>query len=99
MTMFADGWRRHLRLALLKVLERAPAYGANDSVLTDAARGLGFGATRDQVRTELQWLAEQGLIAVEPLDKLLVATATRRGLDVASGHAAHEGIKRPSPER
>lgn len=90
-------WRRHLRLTILRILAQAPGYNANDSVLTDACRSLGFGATRDQVRTELQWLAEQGLIAVERLEKLLVATATQRGLDVAHGHAVHEGVKRPSP--
>lgn len=92
-------WRRHLRLTILRVLVNAPAYSVNDSVLTDAVRELGFGATRDQVRTEIQWLAEQGLATSEALGKLMVAVATQRGLDVAAGHATHEGVKRPSPEQ
>lgn len=91
-------WRRHLRLTILRVLAHAPGYSANDSILTDACRSLGFGATRDQVRTEIQWLGEQGLASVETLEHLLVATATRRGLDVALGHAVHDGVKRPSPD-
>lgn len=92
-------WRRHLRLTILKILVQAPAYSVNDSVLTDGVRLRGFGATRDQVRTEIQWLAEQALATNEILGKLMIPTATQRGLDVAAGHATHEDVKRPSPEQ
>lgn len=92
-----DAWRRHLRLSILKLLASAPGYSANDSVMTDALRGVGFGATRDQVRTEIQWLAEQGLVKCEVMERLLVATVTGRGREVATGHALHEGVQRPSP--
>lgn len=92
-----DAWRKHLRLSILKLLEKSPGYSANDSVLTDAVRAVGFGASRDQVRTEIQWLAEQGLVKCEPMERLLVATATLRGREIATGHAFHDGVQRPSP--
>jgi len=94
---FGEAWRQHLRTSILRVLSDAPAYSANESLLTDALRALGFGATRDQVRGELVWLAEQGLIHTENLGGLIIATATERGCDVAKGLATHPGVKKPSP--
>lgn len=87
----------HLRITLLRVLAGAPQYRANDSVLTDAARMRGLGVARDRVRTELAWLAEQGLVSLEPMESLTVATITQRGQDVAEGHATVPGVKRPGP--
>lgn len=97
MTM-ADTWREHLRLSILRVIEQAPGYAANESILVDVLRGeLGFGASRDQVRSEIAWLAEQGLVTTEAIGaRLTVATLTARGQDVAEGHVAHPGVKRPS---
>lgn len=92
-------WRRQFRLELLSVLARLPGYSAHDGVLMRAVRDHGFGATRDQVRTELQWLAEQGLATNETLDQFIVATATQRGVDVAQGYAFHDGVDRPLPEQ
>jgi len=91
-----DAWRQHLRLAMLKLLEQAAGYSANDSVLTDAVRSLGFSASRDQVCAELAWLAEQDLVRCEPLGQLQVVTLTGRGQDVATGSASVPGVKRPS---
>lgn len=92
-----ESWRRHLRLAILRVLDRAPGCAANDSVLTDAVRSLGFGAQRSQVRTEISWLADQGLVAREVLTSLIVATLTEGGQEVATGHRTVDGVKRPAP--
>lgn len=96
MSALSAAWREHLRLALLQLLEQASGYSANDSVLTDALRSVGFTASRDQVRAELAWLAEQDLVTSEPLDRLRVATLTGRGQDVATGAATVPGVKRPS---
>ncbi len=97
MAAAADLWRQHLRLALLRILEKSPSYSANESILHDAAIHLGMRATRDQVRGELQWLAEQGLIEIEDLNGLNIATAKKRGVEVAQGLSSHPGVKRPSP--
>jgi hypothetical protein len=94
---YADHFAKHLRIALLKALDTAPARRANSSILHSAMDGLGLTATRDQVKTELAWLAEQGLLTVEDLGGLYVATLTERGLDVAEGRTVAPGVQRPAP--
>lgn len=90
---------RHLRLAMLRLLAEAPGYSLNSSILTDAVAELGLAATRDQVRGEIAWLAEQGLAASDELPGgLMVATLTERGGDVASGRAHVPGVQRPTPK-
>ncbi len=98
MNVYGEQWRAHLRLTILKLLADAPSYQANESILHDAiiALQLGFRLTRDQVRGELIWLAEQDLTFNEEIAGLLVATAKKRGLDVAAGIVSQPGIKRPS---
>jgi hypothetical protein len=55
----------------------------------------GIGVARDRVRTELAWLAEQGLVKVEAFESIRVASITRRGQDVAAGLATVPGVRRP----
>jgi Fe2+ or Zn2+ uptake regulation protein len=96
---YQQHFARHLRLAVLRLLAEAPDYHLNHSILTDAVSSFGLSATRDQVRTELAWLAEQGLVTNEDLrGMLIVATLTERGLDVASGRATVPGVQRPTPK-
>jgi Fe2+ or Zn2+ uptake regulation protein len=84
------------RLVLLRVLSEMPSYRANSSVLTTALEHWGHTPTRDQVKTELSWLAEQGLVTTSELTGAVVlATLTERGQDVASGRARCHGVKRP----
>lgn len=98
MSDYATHMRAHLRLTLLRLLaDDDGGYSANESVLAQAANRFGFNAARDAVRTELAWLGEQGLVALEDVSGLLVATITRRGLDVAAGRAAVPGVERPGP--
>lgn len=87
----------HARLAILRLLKDQPGYAANDSILTDAMAHLGLHAPRDFVRTQIGWLAEQGLVERRENDRLVIATVTRRGVDVAEGRALADGVKRPSP--
>lgn len=90
---------RHVRLAMLRLLAEAPGYALNSSILTDAVAALGLAATRDQVRSEIAWLAEQGLVTSDELPGgLMVATLTERGSDVASGRAHVPGVQRPTPK-
>jgi hypothetical protein len=95
MKHFATHLQEDRRLVLLRLLAELPAYRANSSVLAMALESYGHAATRDQVRTELHWLCEQGLVEISDLTAVLVATATERGLDVASGRAIVPGVKRP----
>ncbi len=95
MTHFATHLQEDRRLVLLRLLAEMPAYRANSSVLTMALESYGHAATRDQVKTELHWLQEQLLVSLSDLGPVLVATATERGQDVASGRAIVPGVKRP----
>jgi hypothetical protein len=87
------------RLALLRFLASDADYAMNDSVIQTALGSIGHGVSRDVVRGDFSWLAEQGLVRVEVvMDKIHVATITARGLDVASGCAIVPGVARPGPE-
>jgi len=86
------------RLCILRLLEESPAYEANDSTLNTLLRRLGNAVSRDALRTELQWLQEQGVLSIDQLaEHLWIARITERGLDVARGLAVVHGIKRPNP--
>lgn len=95
---FAHFLTEDRRLVILRLLKDAPGYTANESVLETALEGMGHIVSRDTVRADLSWLAEQGLIALETVGaRIFVATLEKRGEDVALGHATHPGVKRPSP--
>lgn len=96
MTDYRDTVRQHRRLTILRHLEGVAEYTSNASILQDVLARLGLPSTRDQVRTELGWLAEQGLIRINDED-FVVATATARGVEIARGLATHPDIQRPSP--
>ncbi len=96
---YAQTFAPHLRLAMLRFLAGVPEYRANCAMLRDAVDGLGIAATRDQVRTEIAWLRDQGLVtSEEPRPGLVVATASERGIDAASGRAIVPGVQRPAPK-
>lgn len=96
MTDYAETLRKHRRLAILRHLEGLPEYTSNASILQDVLAGLGLPSTRDQVRTELVWLSEQGLARIQG-DDFVVVIATARGAEIARGIATHPDIQRPSP--
>lgn len=85
------------RLATLRVLASAPAHTLNDSVLQTALERLGHVVSRDQIRTDLAWLAEQLLVELETVESVTVARLRQRGLDVAEGRAVAPGVKKPGP--
>lgn len=82
------------RLVLLRLLAEMPAYGANSSVLHSGLDRLGHKVPRDTIKADLAWLAEQGLVALEEVGPVVVATLAERGQDVAAGRAVVPGVKR-----
>ena len=95
MTQYFDYLREDIRLVVLRLLVEMTAYRANSSVLTMALDNYGHTLSRDQVKTELHWLAEQGALTLSDVGPVLVATLTERGQDIAAGRARVPGIKRP----
>lgn len=92
---FQDYLRRDVRLVILRVLSEMPEYRANSSVITNVLDQFGHAVTRDQVKTELRWLEEQGLIQLSEVGSVLVATLLERGQDVARGRAKVDGVAKP----
>lgn len=92
---FCEFLRQDQRLVILRLLAEMPGYKSNSSVLTVALERFGHTASRDQVKTELAWLRDQGLVRLDDMEAVLVATLTERGADVASGRTTVPGVKRP----
>ena len=97
MNDFAKLVNEDRRLAVLRFLAEDRGYSLNTSVLQDALRAIGHTVSRDEVATQVAWLAEQGLVEVNQVGPVTVAKLTERGLDCANGAACIPGVKRPSP--
>ncbi len=98
MKSYLDHIREERRLMILCLLQDVAGYAANSSILTIGLSHMGVPASRDQVHTELDWLAEQGLVIQNDLGNgVRIATLTPRGADVAQGLAIVSGVKRPTP--
>lgn len=97
---FAELKNHQLRLLILQLLAKdTTCYEANEGILRGLLMAFGHGLSRDALRTQLAWLAEQGLITVTTIgDSLQVAKLTIRGEDAAYGRALIPGVKRPGPE-
>lgn len=85
------------RLLLLHLLSAAPTYTGNAYLLHQALSTHGHHPSIDSVKSDLAWLAEQGLVHLVVDPQITVATLTERGLDVAQGRAVVPGVKRPRP--
>lgn len=86
-----------IRLVILRALAEDAGYSLNESVLHQVLSLFGHKVSRDRVKTELSWLCEQGLVTLEHVASVYVATITRRGADAAAGHINVPGVKRPGP--
>ena len=86
------------RLVILRGLHDMQGYSANDSIIQTVLEQYGHRISRDQVRTHLSWLSEQGLISIQSVGETFVATLTNRGSDVSTGRSTVAGIKRPAPK-
>jgi len=93
---FKELTRSDMRLAMLRSIQD-DGYALNESVLQSVLKLYGHNVSRDQVRTQIRWLEEQGLVSVEDVSGILVAQLTGRGMDVANGCAVVDGVKRPRP--
>lgn len=89
----------HLRLTILRYLADDAEYTINESLLTVLVERMGFTPSRDKMRTELRWLEEQEVLTIEVIGDLYIATLNQRGLDVARGRTAIDGVEKPSPKR
>ena len=91
----AERYREDRRLGILALLEAARPIGLRVGLLADALADTGRAASGDALRTDLAWLAEQGLATVDACEDGDVARATERGVDVALGRARSPGVRVP----
>ncbi len=96
---FGDLIISDIRLVILRALAEDLGYSHNDSIIYSVVRKFGHNTSRDTVRTQLAWLREQGLVTIEEIGEIYVATITQRGLDVSTGAATVPGVNRPSPRQ
>lgn len=92
---FAAHLAEDRRLTILRVLLESAAYTANEFLLQAMAERFGHVVSVDRFHTDLAWLQEQGLIAVEQIADVRVARLLARGEDVARGRTEVPGVKRP----
>ncbi|MGD8388169.1 MAG: ArsR family transcriptional regulator [Desulfobacteraceae bacterium] len=98
MSSFSDLIQEDRRLVILRTLEEDPGYSLNESVIQSVLNALGHSVSRDRVRMDLAWLVEQGLLTIEHVLSVQVASLTQRGADVATGLAVVPGVKKPRPK-
>lgn len=96
---FAEHLAQDRRLVVLRVLLESAAFTANEYILQSMLERLGHAVSGDRLRTDLAWLVEQGLIAVDKVASVQIARLMARGEDVAHGRTIVPGVKRPSPLR
>ncbi|CAD2225019.1 conserved hypothetical protein [Pseudoalteromonas sp. 3J6] len=88
----------HQRISILITLKESADFGANTSMLADVLQRYALGCSRDQLKTLLNWLEQNGYITLDKLtENTWVARITQSGIDVAEGISVVPGIKRPGP--
>ncbi|MFP5250227.1 MAG: ArsR family transcriptional regulator [Acidobacteriota bacterium] len=87
------------RLIILRALDDA-SYSANETVLRSVTQGLGHQVTREQIRADMAFLTEHGLVRLEKLPaqsgEIWIAHLLPAGQDVAQGRP-HPGVARREP--
>lgn len=82
-----------VRRAILDFLEETGGEH-NDDVLTMQLVAIGNRVARRDIREQLVWLGEKGMLNVEELGPYVAVTITPNGVDVANGRLNEEGIHR-----
>ena len=88
--------REDARRIILDLLEQADGYDLSADMIRRGLQEFGHRPSADQLKTELNWLAEQSYLGIETRgDDILVAKLTQRGADVVEGRVAVHGVAKP----
>lgn len=94
---FETKLKEEMRLVMLRLLNELPSYRGNSSTLHGGLNHYGLSFSRDQVKTELYWLKDQGCVEIELENpNVIVVKLKERGQDVVENRTKVHGIKRPS---
>lgn len=94
---FAEILSQHRLLVILRTLQRAPGYGANDEVLDVWLEAVGLSGPRAMLAGDLRRLEELGCCTLKRVADLTIATLTEHGADVAEGKVVIAEVLRPRP--
>ncbi|MCH5051182.1 ArsR family transcriptional regulator [Pectobacterium aquaticum] len=86
------------RMRILHILISSPGRLTNEDVLKKILRTVGHAISSDLLRTDIMWVAEQGLLEVWNEHDLYIVKLTQRGEDVGRGFANVHGVARVSCE-
>ncbi len=95
MSSQADYETAQLRRDTLIVVLNASGRRANEHLVRRVLNDGPHAVSQDRVRTELSWLAEQGLVSVREIGGVMLATLMQRGGDVIDGNVAVPGVEPP----
>lgn len=87
MKSFADRMREDRRLVIRRLLSEQGGYRANSSILHAGLTHLGVAATQDDVLTDLAWLSEQSLIALDQISEHVQVATLSAEVDDATRSA------------
>lgn len=103
MSSLAEDFAKDRRLVILRLLSEVPGsgYSLSASMLTKAVSRVRHAVYDDTIDSDLVLLEQHGLVTreEEPLNgkKMVFATLTRLGRDVANGRP-HPMVDQPSPK-
>lgn len=96
----SDTMRRARRRVILEILASTPDGQSGELFIEPVLNSRRIRSDRDQVRTELAWLADQGLIAIEEVSGEMFGTILAGGRAIAEAKRVHPDIeKRPDRRR
>lgn len=97
-TVLDDIRSKHRLLAITRILARSPRYAANIEVLDIWLDRIALSAPMAVLESDLRRLEELKVCQLERVEKLICATLTEHGNDIAGGRVWVDEIERPSPE-
>lgn len=94
---YADHLKANRRLCILQNLIEDGGSGSETAIEQILlASGHRFGLTRNYVRDQLKYLADVDAVSIEYFrDRLMVATITERGVNIAQGRITVDGVEAP----
>ncbi len=95
--MVKDVFSEQQRLIMLQTMAEDEDYSINNEMFQPVLKNFGHAISIDLINSHFNYLEEIGLITTSLCGKFIVATLTRRGLDVAQGVAKAPGVARAKP--
>ena len=95
---FVEITRKHMALAILRVLNRAPQYCSNEYVIVEWLATVGLKCSNTEFQQVIGMLEGEGFIEINSVSEISVLNLTKIGGDVADGLNIVEGVARPEPD-